>query len=472
MNQELSDYIKKSREAGQSDEQIREGLLAAGWKLEDINEAFGAISNNPVPSPQSPMSPQTTTTSLPGATAILGQAWSLYKQRFGTFLGVMIIPMLALIGLLAVLAGSEFLSLTLLSSEFTAGGIGLIIILAIVFLIAIFISQAWGQIALLYAIKDSQEGIGVVEAYRRGWHKIFSLWWVALLGGFIIMGGFLLLVVPGIIFAVWFSLAVFILIAEDLKGMDALLKSREYVKGKWGAIFWRVFFIGAFIGTLSFIVSLVLALVFSLLKVPFGEEISEVISGLFLAPLSMTYMFLVYKNIKAVKGEIPFAPTGKSKKTFIAVGILGIFLIPAILFPMVFLGLGSAREKTRDMRRLIDLRILQTNLELYYSAKGEYPMTVDVLLTTKGEFDNKVIATDLPKDPVTNNYYFYSYRTIDKQGYVISAQLDSAIKDEIFQDSKQNTELNKYTGSVKSCAPQFYCISLDESPQAFITRGW
>lgn len=290
--------------------------------------------NNPVPSPQSPI-PQQTLSALPGATAILSQAWSLYKQRLGTFLGVMIIPMLVLIGLFAVLAGGGFLGFTLLSSKFAAGGIGLLVLLAIVFFLAIFISQTWGQTALLYAIRDSQEGIGVGEAYRRGWHKILSYWWITLLAGFITMGGFLLLIVPGIIFAVWFSLAMFILIAEDLKGMNALLKSREYVKGKWGGILWRFFFIGA----LSLIISLVPVLIFSLLKIPFGAEISRFVIGLFLTPLVMSYSFLVYSNIKAVKGEVVFAPTGGQKATFIIVAILGILVIPAIL-----LGLGRILE--------------------------------------------------------------------------------------------------------------------------------
>lgn len=306
-NQQLLDYIKQQLQQGIGREQIKSSLIANGWQENDINEAFATLSNNPVPPPQSPP-PQRTLTTLPGATAILGQAWSLYKQRLGTFLGVMIIPMLVLIGLLVVLAGGIFLGLTLLSSKFAAGGIGLLIILAIVFLLAIFISQAWGQTALLYAIKDSQEGIGVVEAYRRGWHKILSYWWVSLLVGFITMGGFLLLVVPGIIFAVWFSLAVFVLIAEDLKGMNALLKSKEYVKGKWGSILWRFFFIGA----LSLIISLIPVLIFSFLKIAFsapeisrfGAEISRFVIGLFLTPLVMAYSFLVYSNLKAVGSRL------------------------------------------------------------------------------------------------------------------------------------------------------------------------
>jgi uncharacterized membrane protein YhaH (DUF805 family) len=49
MNQELQDYIKKSKEAGFNDEQIKQELLKTGWREEDINQAFnGAPASNPV----------------------------------------------------------------------------------------------------------------------------------------------------------------------------------------------------------------------------------------------------------------------------------------------------------------------------------------------------------------------------------------------------------------------------------------
>ncbi len=410
VNQQMFDYIKQQLQQGVSREQIKNSLMANGWQENDINEAFNMFSNNPVPSPQAP-APQTITV-LPGAAVIFGQAWSLYKQRLRTFLGIMIIPVLVLIGLMVVLAGGGFLGLTLLSSKFAVGGIGLLIILGIVFFLAIFISQAWGQTALLYAIKDSQEGIGVSEAYRRGWHKILSYWQVGLLAGFITMGGFLLLVVPGIIFATWFSLAVFVLIAEDLKGMDALLKSREYVKGKWVEIFWRFLFVSI----ISLIISLVSILIFTFLKIPFGAQISPFVIGLFLTPLVMSYSYLVYNNIKAIKGEIAFAPTGGQKATFVILGILGLLLIPTILFSTIFLSLGSAKEKARDVRRQTDLNQIRVGLELYYDQYNAYPFSLN-------ELSPQFLPTT-PVDPKTNMPYQYQLQP-DGKNYKACAEFEA-----------------------------------------------
>lgn len=411
-NQQLLDYIKQQLQQEISKEQIKSSLMTNGWQAQDIDKAFSFVSNpasqsSPVPPPAQTIS------SLPGATAIFDQAWTIYKSRLGTFLGVMAIPMLIMVVLLGVLAGGGLLGVGLFSSKFAAGGIGLLILLAILFFVIIFISQTWGQTALLYAVKDSQERIGVMESYRRGWHKIFSYWWVGLLAGFITLGGFLLLIVPGIIFATWFSLAVFILIAEDLKGMNALLKSKEYVKGKWGGVFWRFFFIGV----ISLIISLVPVLVFSLLKIPFGSEISRFIIGLFLTPLVMTYSFLVYSNLKALKGEIAFAPTGGKKAAFIFVGILGILLIPTILFSTVFLSLGSAREKARDARRQADIRQIQVGLELYYDDNsGKYPFSLN-------ELSPKYLPSTLV-DPSTNQPYQYQLKPSGTD-YQVCAQLES-----------------------------------------------
>jgi hypothetical protein len=335
VNQQLFDFIKQQLQQGVSKEKIKIYLMTNGWQEQDIDEAFSVILNL-ASQQQSILPPALTISSLPGALEILGQAWAIYKQRLFKFSGIMAIPTLIMIVVLPIFAGGGILSIKLLSSKFSAVGIGLLILLGILFFVVFFISITWGQTALLYAIKDSQEKIGIIESYRRGWHKIFSYWWVSLLTIFITIGGFVLLIVPGIIFSVWFNLAIFILIAEDLKGIDALLKSREYVKGKWGGVFWRFFFIGA----MASIISLVLGLIFNLLKIPFHSEISGLIIGLFLTPFVITYLFLVYSNLKKLKGEIAFAPTGGEKAAFIFVGILGVLFTSVILFSTVFLNLG------------------------------------------------------------------------------------------------------------------------------------
>lgn len=412
-NQQLLDYIKQQLEQGASTEQIKSAIIARGWKESDMNEAFAALSQDSTSSPltESPV-PSPEGGSLPKAVAMLNEAWSLYKPRLWTFLGITIIPGVVLAGLFIVLAGGGLLlGPVLFSPKLTALGVGLLILFAILFVVTVLISQMWGQTALLSAIKDSRENIGIKEAYRRSWPKILSYWWVSLLASFVTVGGFLLFLIPGILFAVWFSLALFVFISEDVKGMNALLKSREYVRGRWWSIFWRFLFIGI----LFLIVSLVPLLIFSVLKVPYLGEISRFAIGLFLTPLAMIYSFLIYDHLKKIKGEIVFAPTKKQRVAFITVGILGILLIPAILFSVIFWGSHSAREKARDALREGDISQIQEGLELYYDEHGNYPFSLNEL------FPQYIPTTRV--DPETNAPYSYQ-RTSDTE-YEVCAQMET-----------------------------------------------
>jgi competence protein ComGC len=377
INQQLIDYIRQQIQRGIDKEQIKNSLIASGWQLQDIEEAFSIVLNSDNKS-QSFLMPNQKISYLPGVLEILGQAWSIYKQRIGVFLGVTLIPILVILTASVILVGGGFLSMNLLSSKFAASGLILVILLIVLLFILASVIQTWGQIALIYAIKDSQEKIGVIESYRRGWHKILSYWWVLFLTGLITTGGFILLIVPGIIFSVWFSLAIFILISENLKGMNALLKSREYVKGKWGSVFWRLFFMGA----LTLIISLpllALGFVFTLLKIPFASEITGFVIGLFLTPLMMTYYFLVYNNLKALKGEIIFTPTVGKKLTFIFIGILGILLVSVIFFLGIFSGINSAKERSYDVKQEAAMKQIKTVLEIYYRENNRYPDSLEEL---------------------------------------------------------------------------------------------
>ncbi len=209
-------------------------------------------------------------------TVLLKNAWAIYKQRIWTFLGIMIIPA----------------SISLFSSGFAYSTAFFSFFIVLFF--GLFLSiQLWAGAALIYAIKDRRENIGVVEAYRRAWRKIISYAWIEFLTAFVVMLGFFFFIVPGVIFAIWFSFAGFILISENLKGMNALLKSKEYVRGRWGSVCLRILFIGV----------VVLIPITILSAIPFFEHISSLVAVLFLTPLTSTYLFLLYNNLKALKGE-------------------------------------------------------------------------------------------------------------------------------------------------------------------------
>lgn len=249
--------------------------------------------------------PQEEKVSLPGPIALLKQAWFIYKERFTTFLGIMLIP--GLVGM-----GIKLLD--------TQG-----VIISLVLQVISTIITIWAALALIYAIKDSEEKIDILESYERGWSTILSNLWVAVLVGFFTFGGFLLFFVPGIIFSIWFSFAGIIVIAEKMKGMNALLKSKEYIRGQWFPVFWRI----VFIGVMSMIIVLPPSIFFDAANMNYISEFIKFLTVLIITPFVTAYHFSLYKTAKDIKGEFVFTPNEKDRDILIGIATLGILIIPA-----------------------------------------------------------------------------------------------------------------------------------------------
>jgi type II secretion system protein G len=62
-------------------------------------------------------------------------------------------------------------------------------------------------------------------------------------------------------------------------------------------------------------------------------------------------------------------------KAFTLIELLVVIAIIGLLASIVLVALNSARAKSRDAKRVADLRELQSALELYYTDNGVYPQT-------------------------------------------------------------------------------------------------
>lgn len=90
-------------------------------------------------------------------------------------------------------------------------------------------------------------------------------------------------------------------------------------------------------------------------------------------------------------------------KGFTLIELLVVIAIIGILSSVVLASLNSAREKSRDAKRISDIKQLQLALEFYYDAEGGYPSDISTAnLVTPG-----YIAT-IPTDSGTA----YSYTAI------------------------------------------------------------
>ncbi len=140
------------------------------------------------------------------------------------------------------------------------------------------------HVALLYSIKERNFQKSMKEYLRQAWDVAWPYAWVCFLAGIMITIGFALLIIPGIIVMVWLLFSKYIFIWEEKKGMQALQRSRELVKGYWWPIFGRLCLVGV-----------VGALVSSI------PSVGMFINLFIVAPFSAIYIYVLYENVKMVK---------------------------------------------------------------------------------------------------------------------------------------------------------------------------
>jgi hypothetical protein len=305
----LAEYISAHIKAGESKENIRKTLIETGWTAEMVDEALAHPEAHSETVPEPPHA-----TVLKGATELWNEAFEIYKKHYQILISIIAVTLVPS----AVL--SVFSDKNITASVVNTFGAAVSGLSSLILMILTIVVSSWGQVSLMYAVKDREKGITVSQAFGYGWQKILSYWWVMILGGVIALGGFILFIIPGFYIAVWFSLASFVIVAEEEKGMNALLKSREYVKGRVASVFWRCLFLGL----TSLLVAIPAGILFVGLPEPWRSVFSGSVTSLLFTPFGVIYLYLLYRELAVLKGEFVFASEQKTKRIFVAIGVLGI----------------------------------------------------------------------------------------------------------------------------------------------------
>jgi len=143
-------------------------------------------------------------------------------------------------------------------------------------------------------------------------------------------------------------------------------------------------------------------------------------------------------------------------KGFTLIEMLIVITIIALLASLILVGMGGARAKTRDSRRIADLHNVMNALELYYAKYYGYPDSTnwDGLEST---LVNGVIGvTRVPKDPLSPNQTYEYGVSADNQDYVLKADLET--EDHALEDDIDGTVYGLDCGSGGADTDSFYCI--------------
>lgn len=120
---------------------------------------------------------------------------------------------------------------------------------------------------------------------------------LALLQALVVIAWTLLLIIPGIIYGIFYSLASYVFFVEGKRGWAAISRSRNLVRGYWWAIAGRLFLLGVFLWAIITVVSIPLAL---LTENSLGWQIYnalvQVVSFL-IGPISLIYCFRLYREL-------------------------------------------------------------------------------------------------------------------------------------------------------------------------------
>lgn len=313
--------------------------------------AMAELPPEPLPPPRPPLHglpsqrPSPARTGLSGIGELFDESLKIYGTRF-----MPLFPLYLLCLFAAVFpVGASVLPALLLGQK--PGAVLALLVLAGVLCGGLL--GTWVFASFLHALLD--EALPFGEAIRKGKSTLWSFSWVSVLSCLTITGGYLLAVVPGVIFTVWFAFASFVLVREKVTGTDALLKSREYVRGfGWG-------------------VALRLLLVTLVGGVVGVVPLAGPILSLLYFPYMMIFMSLLYRDLRRDKGDVPYSCGTMDRLRWPAVGLAGFVVVPVLLVSIGGMALLRNPQVLEGLREFKELKAaLPVSAELPVKSDGAY----------------------------------------------------------------------------------------------------
>lgn len=145
-----------------------------------------------------------------------------------------------------------------------------------------------------------------------------------------------------------------------------------------------------------------------------------------------------------------------NNRGFTLIELLVVIAIIGLLSSVVLASLNTARQKSRDARRLSDVKQLQTALELIFddSSPPEYPDALSSLST--GDY-----IPSIPTDPRTGNAYYYDNITNASGACAVAS---GVCTNYILGTNLEGTSHGALSGDVDGtvasvvCADPVYCV--------------
>ncbi|MFH0876222.1 MAG: hypothetical protein V1859_09870 [archaeon] len=182
-------------------------------------------------------------------------------------------------------------------------GIIAVILIALYIVTVILYCLMYISIVKMIAIRRENKNPTFSEIFHESKKFLGSYTGLMFVMGFALIGLFLLLIVPGIIFAVFWIFAPFALISDGKGVMESMAYSKKLVTGRWWTVFgYHLLFILIMVG-ISFGLNLVIFLPVVFLNfIPLlGPIISNILQcavTMLLMPFGIIFLELFYQKLK------------------------------------------------------------------------------------------------------------------------------------------------------------------------------
>ena len=217
---------------------------------------------------------------------VFEKIFEVYREQFVVFVQAALIVFvpIALIQALAVSAGSA--------------------ILAIIGGVLSFVGSFWFQGVVVEAVRDIQDGrrdLGVGDLFRSVQSVLGMMMLAGILAGLGITVGLILLIVPGLILLTLWAVVIPVVVIERPGVMASFGRSSELVRGNG----WRVFGVIVVLFLVLFVINAILGAILSASDSFVGALITNLVSGVLIAPITGIGATVVYLALRKLKGEAP-----------------------------------------------------------------------------------------------------------------------------------------------------------------------
>lgn len=237
---------------------------------------------------------------LPGVWRLIVSSWGLFLPQAKFFMSLSLIGILSVFFAAGVGGLSAYYYFVTLKGAPSLLAIISFVLLALLLIGIVCFLQLWLGVALILSLHEKKfDDLKYVLVKSKSLLGRYFL--VGLLNFLTVVGGFILFIVPGVIFSIWYMFAMIISITEDKKGWNAMVASKMYVKGRWWAVVWRLIAGTLLISLCSFLMSLILGQLVDLLP---GVWVSMIIGFALQIPMQMAagicisiFTFLLYRAL-------------------------------------------------------------------------------------------------------------------------------------------------------------------------------